>query len=200
MLFPRDMPIDASQSSKSGALYDILDFTFFFSSTAVRKTWIAFFIFWILWVLIQLARYVFSQGLDSERSTEGQRFEPVIRPAGGPEMREQGADDGRPVPRDDVGGTKMFDLAGMTRRLNRIQDLFRDLLLSLFAALTINSFGRGGMSSVEILTWIFLGVAIIWMLLELAFDNRLIRIVFALVLYVINLVIFILAFAAGWRF
>ncbi|RUP51181.1 hypothetical protein BC936DRAFT_149502 [Jimgerdemannia flammicorona] len=181
MFFPRDTLIP-------GGYYDpLLEFGPFFASTAVRGTWVAFFVFWILWALVQIARNIFAQS--------------VTRQAAGSEMHERTGETARTVPRDEVpGGTKMFDEYSMSCRLDRVQGVLRDLLLSLLAALTINTFGRGGTSSVEVLTWIFLGVAIVWTIFELGFDNRIIRVIFSSILYGINLVIFILAFAAGWRF
>ncbi|CAG8681949.1 1164_t:CDS:2 [Funneliformis caledonium] len=156
----------------------------FFLTRPIRSAWIGLWVLWILWALLTLLKLV-------SRETKTRNAHTTERPDASLE-RDRGANAKK------GGFAEIMDNG--PRRAARIS---RDLLLGLLTALVINTLGRGAGTgsgrAVEILTWIFVGLAIIWLLVEMAMDNKIIRFIFGFVEYSILLVIFILAYSSGWR-
>ncbi|KAI8057662.1 hypothetical protein BDF22DRAFT_661861 [Syncephalis plumigaleata] len=100
-----------------------------------------------------------------------------------------------------AGTTTGTTAAGTTNAAatTRAEKLIRDLILLLLVPLVVNGFGRGSGVGVEILTWIFFALATIFAMVEFIAGNRLFRSGFNFLLIALSLVIFILAFAAGWH-
>ncbi|CAI2172957.1 14740_t:CDS:2 [Funneliformis geosporum] len=174
------LPISAQVSNIPG---DGIDNSF--STSHVRSAWIALWILWIIWALLTLFKW-------ASKETKTRNAHTADRQDASLERGERGSNSKK-------GGITEIMNHG-PRRAARIS---RDLLLGLLSALVINTFGRGPGSgsgrAVEILTWIFFGLAIIWILVEIAMDNKIIRLLFGFVEYGILLVIFILAYTSGWK-
>lgn len=82
----------------------------------------------------------------------------------------------------------------------RAARLARDLLLGLLSALVMNTFARGSAISVEIITWFYLGIAIIMLLVEILVDSKIAKIFFGIVEFGLLLTIFSLSYRNGWKF
>ncbi|OZJ04278.1 hypothetical protein BZG36_02564, partial [Bifiguratus adelaidae] len=92
-----------------------------------------------------------------------------------------------------IAGSKMAGAGGVagavTRASDRVYRLLRDATLLLLPALLINGLGNGSTLAVEILTWIFLGLTIIFVFLEVFMDVRVLRFVKMAILAAIAFVI-----------
>jgi hypothetical protein len=72
-------------------------------------------------------------------------------------------------------------------------------LFTLFFVLVSNTIGHGSQTSAEVLSWIYLGLGVIWILLELFVGSvSAVRLGFGIVEFGIALVILILAFSLGF--
>ncbi|RIA83615.1 hypothetical protein C1645_716080 [Glomus cerebriforme] len=149
-------------------------FEAFISRRSVRNTWVAFWILWFIWSLVSFLHY-------STRDTD---------------RNNRGADGGE---RGDQTKTKKFRFGRDGNGAKRVANLARDLLLGLLSALVVNSISRGSAVAVEIITWFYLGVAIILLLIEALVDNKIIRLFFGVIEFGLLVAIFGLAYAHGWR-
>jgi len=86
----------------------------------------------------------------------------------------------------------------MRERISRTHGLARDLTMMLLLALTLNSFGRGSGVVVLILSWIYVGTALMWLSCALLFRNGVVDAFFGTIQMLLILVILILAFSLGW--
>ncbi|KAG9288135.1 hypothetical protein G9A89_000930 [Geosiphon pyriformis] len=153
-------------------------FDTFFARSAVRATWIGFFVLFLIWGFLWLT-LMSRLHLHDDRAGN----------AGAPTDPDLGATNGNRSRRE------------LTHRsLKRATNLARDLLFGLLAALTINSFGRGTSVPGLILTWIYIVGSITWIATELLGGFFLIRLILAPIHFLILLAIFILAYALGWRY
>lgn len=137
---------------------------------AVRAQFIALWVLWIIWELLLAARYAIGRLTHAEEEpVTGERAE-VRKP---PERR-------------------------LSDGIQRAQRLARDLILSFLLVLAVNYFAAGGQDSVNALSWIFLGVSILWLLAELLVNMALVRVAFWVVKFGLLLTILIIAYGAGW--
>jgi hypothetical protein len=72
--------------------------------------------------------------------------------------------------------------------------------LGLLSALIMNTFARGSPIAVEILTWFYVGIAIVLLLIEILVDSRIVKIFFGIVEFGILLTIISLSYRFGWKF
>ncbi|GBC08399.1 hypothetical protein RclHR1_08090003 [Rhizophagus clarus] len=149
----------------------------FVSKRSVRNTWIAFWILWIIWSLISLLDYA-TRDRNHNRGADGV---------------ESGD---RNNPRNK--GFARFGNGG--NGAERAASLARDLLLGLLSALVLNTFARGSGVAVEILTWFYLGIAIIMLLVEIFVDSKIVQVFFGIVEFGLLLTIISLSYRFGWRF
>ncbi|CAJ0833546.1 13935_t:CDS:2 [Entrophospora sp. SA101] len=158
----------------------------FVSANSVRSTWIAFWVLWIVWALLLLVDWI------TKRPTHTDVHKDTTTTA-----------DGDTTTNINRGDHNRQGRGGFLGRLNkgprRASRIARDLLLGLLAALVMNTLGRGSGLAVEILAWIFVCFAIIWVGIELIVDNVILRVIFGPVQLAILLTIFILSYALGWR-
>ncbi|KAL1921410.1 uncharacterized protein VTP21DRAFT_11126 [Calcarisporiella thermophila] len=147
----------------------------YFTAATVRRTWIVFFILWILYGLSAFLRYALGTSAKAKSDEAGTAGATA-------ESTEKG-----------ITGVVGND------RLHRAHLVLRDLVLTLLSAILINGFGRVTTIAVEALSWCFLGLSLIWAIVELVTESRPARAVLAFLTYGIALALFILAFASGWH-
>ncbi|KAI9229313.1 MAG: hypothetical protein DHS80DRAFT_22479 [Piptocephalis tieghemiana] len=87
---------------------------------------------------------------------------------------------------------------GVGSRANNGAKLGLLLTFMLTTVLLMNVASTGGMRGVQIIAWLFVAFGIIWTLIEMAIQNRLIRFGFGLVEYALALAIGALSFSKGW--
>ncbi|CAG8481733.1 11655_t:CDS:2 [Acaulospora morrowiae] len=146
-----------------------------------RTHWIAFWVLWLIWALLTLWNW-FRHELTRSENDDGTRTA-----AGEISSTTERAE------RNTNNLMSRFDHG--SRRAQRIS---RDLLLGLLSALTVNTLGQGSGTAVEVLAWIYLGLAIIWLSAEMRTSNKIMRSAMGFLLFAILLTIFILAYARGW--
>lgn len=64
----------------------------------------------------------------------------------------------------------------------------------------MNTLGRGSGIAVAVLSWIYLGLAIILLGIEIVTENKFIRLSIGSILLAILLAIISISYATGWRF
>ncbi|CAG8799169.1 20688_t:CDS:2, partial [Racocetra persica] len=150
-------------------------FDSFISSISVRSQWIAFWILWIIWALLLLLNWIHKELVKRDRI----------------ELRS--STDERTEQTETAANTFLERLGNGPKRASRIA---HDLLLGFLSALVMNTLGRGSGTAVETLSWIYLGLSIIWLGTELVTENKLVRLSIGSVLLAILLTIFIISYAA----
>ncbi|CAB4420855.1 unnamed protein product [Rhizophagus irregularis] len=176
-LFNDILPVLAQAGGNAGGNSESLES--FISRRAVRNTWIAFWILWIIWSLISLLDYTTR---DRNYTRGGDGVESGDRNNNNPRNK----------------GFSRFGNGGNGAK--RAARLARDLLLGLLSALVMNTFARGSAISVEIITWFYLGIAIIMLLVEILVDSKIAKIFFGIVEFGLLLTIFSLSYRYGWKF
>ncbi|CAG8438563.1 12818_t:CDS:2 [Dentiscutata heterogama] len=155
-------------------------FDSFISAPSVRSQWIAFWILWIIWALLLLMNLTQKELVKRDDRTE---------------IRQSTAER---TERTETG-TNTF-LERLDNGLKRASRIAHDLLLGFLSALVMNTLGRGSGIAVEILSWIYLGLSIVWLGTEMVTENKLVRLSLGSVLLSILLTIIIISYATGWRF
>jgi hypothetical protein len=177
----------------------------------VRVGWIAFSVLWLLWALAWVFRHIFGGDTapgnavvtdpTTANTTAAGTTDPEV--AGG----ATGATATTAAPNTTgAGNNKMAGFLGRAptwgqkifNRLDRAQELLRDLVLMLLSVMVINTFARGSTRGVMILAWIFLAFAVVLTFVESAIAHRFIRFSYALIFFVIALIILGFAWAQGF--
>ena len=135
---------------------------------AVRSQFIALWVLWVIWELLLAARYT------------------IGKLAPGEEENVEGAEVRKPPERRFSDG------------IQRAQRLARDLILSFLLVLAVNYFAAGGQDSVNALSWIFLGISVLWLITELLVNMAVVRVAFWVLKFGLLLAILIIAYGAGW--
>ncbi|KAF9905431.1 hypothetical protein EC991_001659 [Linnemannia zychae] len=201
----------------------------FLGRRAVRDTWIAVAILWIVWAILFLARQTFgpTRVFDAPRSERGMTSNVPVATEGGPYDVQNGVagggtrDPGPTLGNGGVSGAGDVSGAGgvahrpgggvarnrgflhrtvdsVRDRVDRTYKLVRDLTLMLMVVVTLNTLGLGSGVAVLVLTWIFLGITLIWAGLMMLIESRIIDLVLGFLQMLILLGIVIAAFAIGW--
>ncbi|CAG8578722.1 10955_t:CDS:2 [Paraglomus occultum] len=162
-------------SNNASDRYASESFDVFTRSKSVRNTFAAFFCLWVMWALLWLMRLFFSRSAKSGDTTN-----------------HSSADRGTTT--TGTGNTRGH---GIGKNIKRAHEYATHLLLGLLSALIVNSLGRGSGVSVEVLSWVYFGLALTWLVLELM-GIRFARMVLGPIEAILLLVIFIIAWSWGW--
>lgn len=68
----------------------------------------------------------------------------------------------------------------------------------LLISLTLNGFGAASTKALSILSWIFFVVTILYAIAVLLLQNKILRVIFNLIFFVLTLIMSSLAFKSGW--
>ncbi|CAG8591314.1 19001_t:CDS:2, partial [Gigaspora rosea] len=120
------------------------NFDSFITETSVRSQWIAFWILWIIWALLLLMNLIQKELVKRDVETEIRRSTA--------ERAER---------------TETGFLERLGNGPKRASKIAHDLLLGFLSALVINTLGRGSGVAVEVLSWIYLGLSIVWLVTEM---------------------------------
>ncbi|KAI9480847.1 MAG: hypothetical protein EXX96DRAFT_564411 [Benjaminiella poitrasii] len=158
----------------------IIDQTLFLQEWHVRVTWIAFATLWVFWGLIWIVRSYFT----------GQVL---------PNTTEPDA-----TAADAEASNKKFHLAApalngtFAPRLEKGYQVVKDSLFALLCVLVLNTFARGSTRAVMILAWFFVAFAVVWFIVELVVDSRMVRLAYTTIFFGLGLAILGLAFKQGF--
>ncbi|ORZ02427.1 hypothetical protein BCR43DRAFT_519751 [Syncephalastrum racemosum] len=184
----------------------------------VRVGWIAFSVLWLMWAIAWVLRHIFGGDTAPGNAVvtdptaantttaagtgagTGTTTDPEV--AGG----ATGANAATGPNTTGAGNNKMAGFLGRAptwgqkifNRFDRAQELLRDLVLMLLSVMVINTFARGSTRGVMILAWIFLAFAVVLTFVEGAVAHRFIRFSYALIFFVIALIILGFAWAQGF--
>ncbi|KAI9263782.1 hypothetical protein BY458DRAFT_438541 [Sporodiniella umbellata] len=156
---------------------NILPISDFLYDWHVRVGWIAFSTLWVLWGISWFVRNAFGgdnliaidSGVVNPESNETTAFNTASH-----EKKLL------PAPVWSVG---------IYTRLDRSNDVLRDLVLMLLSVLSLNTFARGSTRAVMILAWIFTTFAVIYSLVEASYERRFIRLLYSVNFYGISFAI-----------
>ncbi|KAG0353738.1 hypothetical protein BG005_007033 [Podila minutissima] len=84
-------------------------------------------------------------------------------------------------------------------RIDRTYTLVRDLTLMLLLVVTVNTFGLGSGTAVLVLSWIYLAIALMWALLMMLVESRILDMVLGSMEMLILLAMLIAAYSMGWE-
>ncbi|KAG0017683.1 hypothetical protein BGZ82_000681 [Podila clonocystis] len=84
-------------------------------------------------------------------------------------------------------------------RIDRTHNLLRDLTLMLLLVLTLNTFGLGSGVLVLVLAWIYLALALMWALLMMLVESRILDMVLGSLEMLILLAMLIATYSTGWE-
>ena len=144
----------------------------YYESSSARAQWIALWVFWIVFSLLWISSLLLSHLYQRDA-------ERTTTTTTGDDVQD-----------------------GFGPRVRKTVDLARDLTLFLLLALTFDLAARGSTTAVTVLAWIYVGVALIWLLVELTMKrvSAWIRVPLGFTLAGMILAQLILAFAWGWSF
>ncbi|CAG8616860.1 2771_t:CDS:2 [Paraglomus brasilianum] len=169
------MATTGNPSNRPSDHYSNESFDVFTRSRSVRNTFAALFCLWVIWSLLWLLRLCFSR---SAKSGETDR---------------ESADRGT----TDRAGATNSGGRFQGKNIKRAHEYATHLLLGLLSALVVNSLGRGSGVSVEVIAWVYFGLALIWLAAELM-GVRIARLILGPIEAILLLVIFIIAWSWGW--
>jgi len=187
-MFVPEAPVSPVSSFAERAItYSTLDAML--GDVHVFRYWTAFAVLLILWGLVWFVRHILPVG--DNVNTVAQDTS-AVEGANVPHRKFWGGSTGG------VTGTSGGAVVPRHNRLDRANEMLRDLTLLLLGALTWNTFARAGTRSVEILAWIYVAISIFWLVFEVAMEHRLGRFVFGIVTFGIALAIIGIGWSFGW--
>ncbi|KAG0323609.1 hypothetical protein BG000_002564 [Podila horticola] len=203
--------------------------TSFLGRRSVRDTWIALWVLWLLWAGLFIAKQTFGETRRAEaRRVQDARVGhdtgpystaavDTTAPVPG-EVLVSENERGRELSESPthaeaetaaVGGTRparahnkgLFVRAvdNMRERIDRTHKLVRDLTLMLLLVVTLNTFGLGSGVVVLVLAWIYLAIALMWALLMMLVESRILDMMLGSIEMLILLAMLIAAYSIGWE-
>ncbi|KAI8340970.1 hypothetical protein EDC96DRAFT_578597 [Choanephora cucurbitarum] len=160
---PSPSPISTSTFSTSSFNSDIDDLIY---SWHLRMTWVSLLTLWIFWSLVWTFRNFL---LNKKESPD--LLEEVINTA------------------VEVSQKAMMIPAinEWPQRLENAHQMVKDVLISLVCLLSINTVAHAASYDVMIIAWLITSFAIFWCVVELIIDNRLIRLAYSIIFFILGL-------------
>ncbi|OBZ86564.1 hypothetical protein A0J61_05392 [Choanephora cucurbitarum] len=161
---PSPSPISTSTFSTSSFNSDVDDLIY---DWHLRMSWISLLTLWIFWSLVWTFRNFL---LNKKESPD--LLEEVINTA------------------VEVSQKAMMIPAinEWPQRLENAHQMVKDVLISLVCLLSINTVAHAASYDVMIVAWLITSFAIFWCVVELIIDNRLIRLVYSIIFFILGLV------------
>ncbi|KAI9310574.1 hypothetical protein BX666DRAFT_1158214 [Dichotomocladium elegans] len=178
------------------------DFAAFITDGYVRASWIAFLTLWVLWGLMYVVRHVVGDPYTTAYLTTAPGAAPGIAPGAAttttgvaPTTDEEAA----AMKANRLGFLNRFGATSpISRRVWDAHRLLKENLFMLLSVLLINTFSKGSTRAVFILVWIFFAFTVLFVLLELIWQHRFLRLGYSILFYALGLAIAGLAFKQGW--
>ncbi|ORY08148.1 hypothetical protein K493DRAFT_201284 [Basidiobolus meristosporus CBS 931.73] len=163
----------------------------------VRDSFIALWVLWIVWSLLQICRHVVHW--NDRHFTETSATGPAMRERVGstesthPTVESQAA---APATTTTVAATP--GLSPFSARVARAETLARNLFITFLWVLVASALGYGITRGAMIVAWLYLAFAIVWIGVEFGVSHPISRAGFGVVEFAFALAIMSIAFHFGW--
>ncbi|CEP15358.1 hypothetical protein [Parasitella parasitica] len=97
---------------------------------------------------------------------------------------------------DTEDGEKKYN--SFMSRIGKAYDVIKDNMFMQLFALSLNAFGAASTKALSVLSWIFFALTILYAIVILFFEQKIIRAAFGLIFFVLILIMTSLAFKHGW--
>ncbi|KAK9703745.1 hypothetical protein K7432_010577 [Basidiobolus ranarum] len=158
----------------------------------VRDSFIALWTLWIVWALLQLAKYFFAWNDRNLTTTTG----PVMRErVGSTESAHPAVESQTPASTTTTVAPTLSTFGG---KVARAETLARNLFLTLLWVLVASTLGYGITRGSMIVAWLYFAFALIWIGVEFAISHPVSRVGFGVVQFALAIAIMSIAFRYGW--